>query len=87
MEEKHLSENMTEVILVNRNDLWAFHLSNKINKIYQSPGYPKHFPNTMNENYSCAMHAKYDALQYVIEKRMYHNKYIAWVDIGYFQGN
>ena len=67
---KHLSENMTKVIFINRNDLWSFHLSERISQIYQSPGYPKHSPNTVNENYSCSMHAKYDVLQYVIEKNV-----------------
>ena len=82
---QHLSGNMTNVIIINRTDFWAFHQNGKIRDIFNSPGYPKHYPNTVNENYSCVMHAKYDALQYVIENRMYLTKYIAWVDIGYFR--
>ena len=84
---KHLPSNMTQVILIKREDFWAFQQREKIASIYQSPGYPRYKPNTVNPNYSCAMHAKYDALKYVIQHRMYHTKYVAWVDIGYFREN
>ena len=83
----HFPSNMTNVVHIHREEFWAFRQRESIRQIYSSPGYPMYFPNTVNENYSCAMHAKYDVLQYVIENLMYHTKYIAWVDIGYFREN
>ena len=82
---QHLHSNFTKVILINRDDWWSFNQSAEIRRIYHQPGYPQFHPNTVDEYYSCAMHAKYDALKYVIDRRMYHTKYVAWVDIGYFR--
>ncbi|KAK3089048.1 hypothetical protein FSP39_000396 [Pinctada imbricata] len=84
-ERSRFPSEMTEVILVDRDKLWSFQLSDEIKLVFNQKGYPKHEPNTVNPYYSCAMHAKYDVLKYVIEKRMYRTRYLAWIDIGYFR--
>ncbi|KAJ8320980.1 hypothetical protein KUTeg_002567 [Tegillarca granosa] len=84
---KHFTEHMTRVIQIDRNSLWAFKLAPKIRNIFKQPGYPVFSPNTINENYSCVMHAKYDLLEKVIKDRLYDTKYLAWVDIGYFRNH
>lgn len=82
---RHFAKYMSRVILVNRNSLWAFKLAPMIRDIYKQPGYPVFSPNTVNENYSCVMHAKYDLVEKVIKERLYNTKYLAWIDIGYFR--
>ena len=76
---------MTKIIRIDRDTLWSFKLAPKIKEIYSQPGYPKYHPNTVNEYYSCAMHAKYDLIEDVIQKGLSHTKYLAWIDIGYFR--
>ncbi|XP_033759545.1 uncharacterized protein LOC117341791 [Pecten maximus] len=81
----HLPIHKTKIYLVNKNDMWAFSLSGKIKKIFAQPGYPEHRPNTVIEQYPCAMHAKYELIEKVIRERMFRTKYLAWIDIGYFR--
>lgn len=82
---KQLPREFTRVVKVEQEKMWAFQLAPKIKRIYSQPGYPKHTPNTVNERYSCAMHAKYEALETVIRKRMSNTKHLAWIDAGYFR--
>lgn len=76
---------MTKVFLVKQNDFWGFKLKSKINAVFEQPGYPQYFPNTVFAPYSCAMHVKYDVIERVIKERIIQTKYVAWLDIGYFR--
>ncbi|ESO85696.1 hypothetical protein LOTGIDRAFT_155187 [Lottia gigantea] len=85
---RHLRRNManaTKIILIEKSKLWSFGLKDKIHNIYSKPGYPKFYPNTVLPGYSCAQHAKYDAVQMAIEKNYFHTNYFTWLDIGYFR--
>lgn len=82
---KNLPKNATKVVLIKSDELWAFSKAKLIKKIFSDPAYPKFSPNTINENYSCTMHAKYDLLEKVIKEKWFRTKFLAWVDIGYFR--
>ena len=56
----------TTVIVLKRDELWAFQLAKEIQAVYSQPGYPKHPPNTINPLYSWVMHAKFELVQRVI---------------------
>ena len=75
----------TTVIVLNRNELWAFRLAEEIRAVFAQPGYPKHPPNTINPLYSCAMHAKFELVQRAVLQRLYQSRYVAWLDIGLFR--
>ena len=75
----------THIVLVNRNDTWAFSLQLNISKIYHDPNYPKYYPNTFYPEYSCTMHAKYEFMKHASNLNMFGTNYFAWVDIGYFR--
>ena len=78
--------NKTQIVKVDRSTLWSFGtLWTKIAYIYANNNYPKHYPNTVVADYSCAMHAKYDAMQMAMERNNFKTKYFAWVDVGYFR--
>lgn len=81
----HLRANLTKTYKVSKEKLWAFSLKPKIQKIFSSPGYPKHNPNTVIVDYSCIMHAKYEFMLNVSQENPFHTKYIAWIDIGIFR--
>ncbi|XP_060075018.1 uncharacterized protein LOC132554724 [Ylistrum balloti] len=81
----HLPMHKTNIYFTNQADLWAFSFSIQIKEIFAQPGYPKHHPNTVIEQYACAMHAKYELIERVIRERMFRTKYLAWIDIGYFR--
>ena len=76
--------NKTKVILIDKNQLWGFNLKENISQIFSSPFYPKYYPNTVNPDYSCAMHAKYGVMNQSIYENAFRTKYFAWVDVGYF---
>ncbi|OWF49128.1 hypothetical protein KP79_PYT20639 [Mizuhopecten yessoensis] len=84
---KHLPKERTKIFMKNQDDMWAFKLAPKIKNIFAQPDYPKYHPNTVLERYPCAMHAKYELIETVIRERMFHTKYLAWIDIGYFRDN
>ena len=75
----------TTVIVLKRDELWAFQLAKEIQAVYSQPGYPKHPPNTINPLYSWVMHAKFELVQRVILQQLYQTRYIAWLDIGLFR--
>ena len=79
------SSNMTTIVYLNRTELWSFSLAPKIKEVFSQPGYPKHDPNTVNEYYSCVMHAKFELINKVIKEKMFRTKYISWLDIGLFR--
>ena len=77
--------NRTKIIILDREDIWSFNLRRNISYIFSNPGYPKFYPNTINPNYSCAMHSKYEVLQKSIRDNAFSTKYFAWIDVGYFR--
>ena len=56
----------TTVIVLKRDELWAFQLAKEIQAVYSQPGYPKHPPNTITPLYSWVMHAKFELVLRVI---------------------
>ncbi|XP_035829830.1 uncharacterized protein LOC101857544 isoform X2 [Aplysia californica] len=80
-----LPPRLTKVIKVNREELPSFKHLSRIAEIYADPSYPKHYPNTVSAEYTCAMHAKYDALEKASTDDTFKNPYIAWVDVGLFR--
>ena len=82
---EHLGPNRTKSFLINRNETWAFGLMANISRIFKKPGYPRHHPNTVIPEYSCAMHAKYEVMLFSTRANLFCTRYFAWVDIGYFR--
>ncbi|XP_071080275.1 uncharacterized protein [Haliotis cracherodii] len=78
-------ENITKILLVERKAVWAFDYVERIKAIYSIPGYPKHHPNTVVPEYSCAQHAKYAVVEETVLKNYFNTTYFAWIDIGYFR--
>ena len=81
----HFPRNLTVIHHISREQLWSFSLKPKIKQIYESKNYPKHHPNTVIPEYSCAMHAKYEVLRRTILENPGKTKYIAWIDIGLYR--
>ncbi|KXJ25054.1 hypothetical protein AC249_AIPGENE29247 [Exaiptasia diaphana] len=76
---------LTQFVEVNRGDLWAFGLQENISKIYANPNYPKHHPNTVLPEYSCAMHAKFEVMSHAVRNNFFKTKYFIWLDVGCFR--
>ncbi|XP_012941738.1 uncharacterized protein LOC106012666 [Aplysia californica] len=70
---------------ISRDELPAFKDFDKIKKMFAQPSYPKHYPNTVKAEYSCAVSAKTDVLDKVLTSEKINTKYLAWLDIGYFR--
>ncbi|XP_046552548.1 uncharacterized protein LOC124262133 [Haliotis rubra] len=83
---RRFPSNITKVFLIDRANLWSFSLAQEIRNIYIQPNYPRHHPNTVNENYSCAMHAKFELVNKVLMEELFPTKYFCWLDIGLFRG-
>ncbi|KAK7508108.1 hypothetical protein BaRGS_00000347, partial [Batillaria attramentaria] len=82
----HFPPERTKTFLIDRDKLWAFQLAPEIKAVFSQPGYPQSDPNTVYENYSCVMHAKFELVHKVIREELFHTKYVAWLDIGLFRG-
>ncbi|KAK7004619.1 hypothetical protein BgiMline_006151 [Biomphalaria glabrata] len=80
-----LPESHTKIIKIHRQELPSFNHLAQIQHIYSQPSYPKHYPNTIYPEYSCAMHAKYDVLQRSCVMDFFKTPYFAWVDVGLFR--
>ena len=88
---KHLRDSAnlsskTKIFKLERDDIWAFSLLPKIEKIFSNPKYPKFLPNTVVPEYSCVMHAKYELMLKTVQANSFGTNYIAWIDIGLFRG-
>ena len=77
--------NKTKIIVLDRKKLWSFNLKPNISAIFSDPKYPKYYPNTVNADYSCAMHAKYEVIQKSTKENAFNTKYFAWIDVGFFR--
>ncbi|XP_050402822.1 uncharacterized protein LOC126819050 [Patella vulgata] len=75
----------TKLFLIARDKLWAFSLASTIKSIYSQPNYPQFKPNTINEKYSCIMHAKFELMNKVIREKLMNTRYVSWLDIGLFR--
>ncbi|CAG2189039.1 unnamed protein product [Mytilus edulis] len=75
----------TKVIIISRENLWAFKIKPKIAEIYSKPGYPVHYPATYMPEYTCVMHSKLEIVKKAIETKIFASKYYCWLDIGYFR--
>ena len=80
-----IDPSLTHIVKVNRSDLWAFHLRSKIAAIYSNPEYPKQYPNTVNPDYTCVTHAKFDIMYLAVRTNVFHTRYFSWLDAGYFR--
>ena len=67
--------------------MWSFNLRDTIANLYAQKGYPKHAPNTVVPEYSCAQHSKYACVLDLILKRpeVPRTDVYAWMDFGYFR--
>ncbi|XP_013393577.1 uncharacterized protein LOC106161228 [Lingula anatina] len=72
----------TDVIIMNINDSWAFGLRPRIQAIFNQDGYPKYHPQTINANYSVAMHAKYEVMADAIKSGRVRTTHVCWMDFG-----
>ena len=81
-------ENQTKVIVLERNQLWSFKwLLPQVRKIFKNREYPRHYPNTVYPEYSCAMHAKYELMLWSVENNPFKTKYFSWLDVGLFRSD
>ncbi|KAK3094718.1 hypothetical protein FSP39_005402 [Pinctada imbricata] len=77
----------TRIIRISRNDLWPFQIVPRIKKLYLTPGYPKHYPNTYIPEYTSLTHSKQPILADAVERDYFHTDYFCWFDVGYFRDN
>lgn len=75
----------TRVVKVPRDLIWPFRARSKVAEVYAHPGYPKHFPNTVNPDYTCAIHAKFAVMRNAILNGYFPNEYYVWVDASGFR--
>ena len=75
----------TILIRVNRTDLSSFDDLEDVRKLFADPEYPKFEPQTVNPEWSCAVNAKYDILQMVLDQGHVKTDTLAWLDIGLFK--
>lgn len=76
---------LTEVVHLNRSELWAFQIIPKISKIYSTPGYPRHYPNTFIPEYTSLTHSKQQVLDSAARKKVFDTDFYCWLDAGYFR--
>eukprot|EP00105_Crassostrea_gigas_P032196 XP_011455113.1 PREDICTED: uncharacterized protein LOC105347653 [Crassostrea gigas] len=76
---------LTEVVHLNRSELWAFQIIPKIKKIYSTPGYPQHYQNTFFPEYTSLTHSKQQVLDSAARKKVFDTDYYCWLDAGYFR--
>ncbi|KAK2146349.1 hypothetical protein LSH36_615g01074 [Paralvinella palmiformis] len=81
----HGQRDHTKTFLLGRRDMWAFSLRANISRIFKKPGYPKHHPNTVIPDYSCATNAKYELIFNATNANWFCTRYFAWSDIGFFR--
>ncbi|XP_048728601.2 uncharacterized protein LOC125646398 [Ostrea edulis] len=77
--------NTTKIYFMNRAELWPFQVIEQIQTVYDLPGYPKYYPNTVNAAYAAAQHTKYTITADAVRKNVFQAPYYAWLDIGYFR--
>ena len=75
----------TKMFMLNRTSSWAFQRKDITKDIFSIKGYPKHYPNTVVPEYSCAMHAKYDVITRAATSNYFHTDYFMWLDVGLFR--
>ncbi|CAH1797482.1 unnamed protein product [Owenia fusiformis] len=76
---------MTKIVQVDRQRMWAFALRDEISKVFRSPMYPSIAPNTVNPEFACVTHAKYELMDDAIHSNYFETKYYAWMDCNIFK--
>ncbi|XP_056006727.1 uncharacterized protein LOC125677994 [Ostrea edulis] len=76
---------LTEVVYINRSVLWAFNIIPEIKKIYSTPGYPRHYPNTFIPEYTSLTHSKQQVLANAVNEYPFDTDFYCWLDVGYFR--
>ena len=82
---ENVPDHPTSIVKVVRNRMWAFSLQSRIEEVFSKWWYPKHYPNTVNASYSCAMHAKYELMLKTVLENPHRTLYLTWLDIGLFR--
>ena len=82
---KYYPSNRTLIIKLAQEEMWAFKLVPRIDRIFRLPGYPQFQPNTVNAKYSAAMHAKYEVMEMSVRANPFKTNYFCWVDVGLFR--
>ena len=78
--------NRTLIVLINETQLWTYQwLRPRIAHIFSDKNYPRYQPNTVNADYACLMHAKYELMLNAIQNNSFRTKYFSWVDIGLYR--
>ena len=80
-----LPKHLTKIIKISRENLWSFNLESRIQAVFNQPGYPWHYPNTVLALYSSVVHAKYELVQRTIRENPFRTRYMCWLDIGLFR--
>ncbi|XP_060075019.1 uncharacterized protein LOC132554725 [Ylistrum balloti] len=79
------TKDLTKSVVINRTSLWSFQIIPKIAKLYSTPGYPKHYPNTYVPAYTALTHSKLPVVLDAINQSYFLTDYYCWLDIGYFR--
>ena len=80
-----LPSNRTLIIKVSQSEMSSFSLVPGIAAIFNKPGYPTYFPNTVEPRYSAAMHAKYEVMRRATTANPFRTSYFCWLDVGLFR--
>lgn len=75
----------TRIIYMNRTKVPAFQRVDRIKEIYDQPGYPKYFPNTVNPSYAAAQNAKLNVVADTYRNALFNTTFYGWIDVGYFR--
>jgi Bacterial protein of unknown function (HtrL_YibB) len=65
--------------------MWTFGLYSNISRLFSTPGYPKHYPNTVVPEFATAVSSKYEVMQMALRANPFRTQYFCWIDAGYFR--
>lgn len=77
------SKMLTKIIRIDKKMLWPFSLKSKVQKLFNIPQYPKHYPGTTYPDYTCATNSKLSIL--VDGLKRFNTSYYCWLDAGYLK--
>ncbi|VDP43775.1 unnamed protein product [Soboliphyme baturini] len=81
----NLTTRYIRVDLSREGAFWSSKLRVETTKIFSDNNYPKHYPSTTNVDYVVVMHAKYDFVEYALQRNFFRSSHFAWIDIGLFR--
>lgn len=76
---------LTNIVIVNRTDMWSFSMLNATEQIFAKPDYPKNYPKSTSPAYVAVMHSKSELLARVIMENPFTSVYFAWMDSGIYR--